>query len=414
MKLTIGADPEFLFMRTPTTYCSAHTETCFKSLSSTAKVGRDGARIPVEIRPSPFPYEKLDLFFREIKTLMKQMGRYVSSHEWYGLYGGSYPCGHAIGGHIHFGFNYTMNSKSTILKRLDDYLAPILLLLAEKDPFIRRASSGYGRLSKMESKSYGFEYRTPYCFLTTEEATKGIFTLAGLIVKKHRELPDLRVLRDSEREWNRCNKTHFFKLYKEKIKPNLMKIIRNTLSKHRRYQLRIYSVLNHVDRGNLLTMGNVLHNFFPNKFEKAGHYLRDNIQYATRIVLENIKKAIESSISRSLLCYLSRPLFIYSIEDSYCNEPIIFVDSYFKTFFRSVMRSEENTLKNYIMKELTHGDFRIRFGTGIDGQSGWDSLYGIGITRRLINDWKTGQLSLIHILLNLTKLLNTKSHQRSR
>lgn len=414
MKLTIGADPEFLFMKTPTKLSSAHTETCFRSLSPTAKIGRDGARIPVEIRPSPCSYGNLEPFFKEIKALIKQMGRYVSSHEWFGLYGGSYPCGHPLGGHIHFGFNCRNYDISSIIRRLDDYLSPILLLLADKNSFLRRVDSGYGKLSKAENKAYGFEYRTPYCFLTTEEATKGIFTLAGLIVKKYKSLPNLKI-RDYSYEYNKCNKKYFYDFfYKKQIRPNLLKIIKDTLSKHKKYQMRIYSVLNHVDRGNLLTMGNVLYNFFPDKFEKARNQITDYLKFGSGRYMDLIRdRIIYTFFDNNLQSYFKYPLYIYGIPMSHCDSSAIFIDGQFKSYFNSIIATNEHVAKELISgsKDL---DFKIVFGR-IGNNCNFPSEYtcGIGISRKIREEWNNCNFPLISVLVDLIKVLNERSMGRS-
>ncbi|HHT26468.1 MAG TPA: hypothetical protein GXZ82_04385 [Firmicutes bacterium] len=110
---------------------------------------------------------------------------------------GSVPDGtFPTGGHIHFS---RVPLSTVLLKALDNYLAiPLLLLEDPARSLIRRPR--YGFLGDIRVKSHGgFEYRTPFSWLTSPVLALGALCLAFVIAKEHTRLTrdyftDLRYL----------------------------------------------------------------------------------------------------------------------------------------------------------------------------------------------------------------------------
>lgn len=90
----------------------------------------------------------------------------------------------SVGGHIHFGHPFLLNSKPEkrkaytprIIKNLDNLLA-IPSMFFEDDEYSkwRKQSMGYGKLGDVRYQDWGIEYRTLPSFLNSRELTEVIF-----------------------------------------------------------------------------------------------------------------------------------------------------------------------------------------------------------------------------------------------
>lgn len=420
MKLTMGADPEFLIIKKDGYYVPA-TQTKFNSSRTTAEIGCDGCGTPLEIRPKPFPYSRIDLFFKEIEKLLSKAGKYFAntkiirgiSTELMGLKGGSYPFGQALGGHMHFGFDANKHRVDRIIKKLDDYIAPILLLLSNKDDFLGRVNNtSYGRLGQekngMEYKNYGFEYRTPYTFLTTREMTKGIFTLAGLIVMKYDELPHLHVYQDYLRKYRACDKKAFFHLYKTKIKPNLYRVLKKALSKHRDYQLRIFSVFNHIETNNILKMGNVLHNYFPKKFTKFGSPIWNNLFFSDEEIIPKLRMDMMRQSRCSSYVYrnanIDESIYIYGTKNTKpSGKELVISTPLLGHILLCLKKAKKSSIKH--VSGLARSEFKYIIGR--KGAS-WNYKFAIGISRSFRRYWYDGGFDLPRYISILINFINQK------
>lgn len=137
----------------------------------------------VELRP-PAASEPEQLF-RRICRLMQMAKQKIgdSSLQW--IAGGMPFSGYPTGGHIHFsGVPLT----SLLVRKLDAYLALPFALV--EDESCRKRRPRYGFLGDVRVKAHGgFEYRTLPSWLVSPQMTRGVLTLAWLIVSEHEALP---------------------------------------------------------------------------------------------------------------------------------------------------------------------------------------------------------------------------------
>jgi len=137
VKVTIGCDPEFeVFIGGRIVRAEDYTPGYHED------VGCDGAGSQLEIRPEP-SVSHVQLV-RNIHNLLMKASRV---YHIIGVKGDHDP----LGGHIHFGIFPSGN----LIKMLDDFIGKPLR--SESG----HARHGYNRLSAIEPKPWGFEYRTP-------------------------------------------------------------------------------------------------------------------------------------------------------------------------------------------------------------------------------------------------------------
>lgn len=185
MGLQLGMDPEFVFVRDDNHLerASAHVRT------GNARFGTDGVSSIAELRPRPFEEPK-DIV-NELRAIMRgtiSRKRNLMNYKWRA---GSYFAGYSLGGHIHFGFNdghdYYSGGSTKINKirnALDSFVAPIVLLMEDKTEAIKRRQSSYGRLGNVESKQWGFEYRTLPSFIVSPTVTEGVLALSKVVASE--------------------------------------------------------------------------------------------------------------------------------------------------------------------------------------------------------------------------------------
>ena len=114
------------------------------------RIGVDGDVNKLELRP--LPAESAKDFARNFKSLV------VEFHAKYpGLQLHVVSDKVSLGGHLHFGMYKPMTPSASVLRMLDDILGKRVLPLSGKF----REQSKYYKLSAYETKSWGFEYRTP-------------------------------------------------------------------------------------------------------------------------------------------------------------------------------------------------------------------------------------------------------------
>jgi len=156
IEILLGMDPE-LEVWHQNSYVKAN-----ELLPFSGHLGTDGSGCQVELRPSPSPNE--DKLVENIKDLLIRFHR---SYPNYNLLvsGDKYP----LGAHIHF--NLPMDRNFILI--LDDFLGQWLLPLSGK------ARSHYKHLSNVETKIYGFEYRSlPSAILLTPEILTTVLKIA--------------------------------------------------------------------------------------------------------------------------------------------------------------------------------------------------------------------------------------------
>ena len=149
---------------------------CIKS-SQSAQIGLDFSSGPVELRPTQgLDEEELTNNFKRLFVTLKN-DKLRNRHN-FSVIGDK----HAIGGHIHFGVGGRYEPTKRLLELLDFYIGRKLLTLSGK------ARENYKRCSNKESKSYGFEYRTPpasYC--ENPKIFKLVIKIARLVFTKYSE-----------------------------------------------------------------------------------------------------------------------------------------------------------------------------------------------------------------------------------
>lgn len=171
--ITLGADPEFevindgCVIMCPTTVVKGN----FNDMRLVEKVGTDGARTQIELRPDPAltPEELVG----NIRTLFEDINHYHISAK-----GQGYP----IGGHIHFGLvkqNGLPNKlpvNQDFLRLLDIYLGNLLVSLSGQ---ARGQYTQLGTNGGYRDQPHGFEYRPlPACVFAEPELCRIILKIA--------------------------------------------------------------------------------------------------------------------------------------------------------------------------------------------------------------------------------------------
>lgn len=176
-ELMIGLDPEFLLTKDSVKIdCSEVVPA-----SSTNPVGTDGEMAGYkdigEFRPTQGAPKDL---FKTMKGLLAELSVMIrdnGSHSTAKVYcGGGKKLSKAIGGHIHF----NIPSSKELVRLLDDFVGKPLLAMKGAE---RSGGSSYGRLSAIEVKPYGFEYRTPPSFIGRPEIFEGVVAVSYCLAK---------------------------------------------------------------------------------------------------------------------------------------------------------------------------------------------------------------------------------------
>lgn len=177
-QLMVGADPEFV-VRDPITGAIVDYSGLESFSNSFGALGTDAGPC-AEIRPSPGSPRQVT---ENIGALLRQAlkGRYADKIL---LAGGGRDWSYSTGGHIHFNVHWRgEDEKNRILKLLDRYIG-IPMKLLPGGPRNGNQNAGYSVLSAYDSKSYGFEYRTPPSWLTDPRLTEAVLSVGYLIADK--------------------------------------------------------------------------------------------------------------------------------------------------------------------------------------------------------------------------------------
>ena len=176
-ELMIGLDPEFLLTRADGTKMD-----CSEIVPASASnpVGTDGEargyRDVGEFRPKEGSPKVLKDNMKGLLTELGIMIRDRGSNTEKVYAGGGKPLSKAIGGHIHF----NIPSSKELVRLLDDFIGKPLLAMKGSE---RSPGNSYGKLSAIEAKPYGFEYRTPPSFIGKPDLFEGVVAVAYCIAK---------------------------------------------------------------------------------------------------------------------------------------------------------------------------------------------------------------------------------------
>lgn len=183
--MTIGADPEFGFLKDgtlviPNTVISG---------GGGGEFGIDGAGSVAELRP-PHDDNPRGL----VNNIQKVLAAGYKTHEgsqklfWKA---GDMAADHPIGGHIHFGSPKLISNEMlriNVTTALDRTVALVALMVAEPEEALnRRRGSGYGGVGNSRQQSWGMEYRVLGSWLTSPEEALAICSLAYLVAQYHED-----------------------------------------------------------------------------------------------------------------------------------------------------------------------------------------------------------------------------------
>lgn len=230
-QLTIGADPEFLFLDSKGNVASARA--LIPNDNGASHFGVDGAGMAGEIRPGPSTDPKVVV--GNIQRALKSGARRIAATRKYKWVGGSTL--HPIGGHIHFGTaKFGQVDYRHLAASLDHYLAiPLLAIECKSEATGRRMGSGYGSLGDMRAQNWGYEYRTAGSWITSPAVAISALSLAkviacdalaGKILSEDLWAIDNNKFREAmishkitDKAWERIKKMSLFKKYEEAIFP---------------------------------------------------------------------------------------------------------------------------------------------------------------------------------------------------
>ena len=176
-ELMIGLDPEFLLTRADGTKMD-----CSEIVPASASnpVGTDGEaqgyRDVGEFRPKEGSPKVLKDNMKGLLTELGVMIRDSGSNTEKVYTGGGKTLSKSIGGHIHF----NIASSKELIRLLDDFIGKPLLAMKGSE---RSSGNNYGKLSDIESKPYGFEYRTPPSFIGKPDLFEGVIAVAYCLAK---------------------------------------------------------------------------------------------------------------------------------------------------------------------------------------------------------------------------------------
>lgn len=209
-EVTIGADPEFLFVKESGIVVPAN-----KYFRHQGHFGTDAYSTLAEIRPQPSSNPKEVV--SNMKAIMKE-GLMKSLDLWHlNWRAGSYYNNCYLGGHIHLGFDYSRLTKERAVSALDYFLAPFVLLM-EDSREARRRRRNFGRLGDYHDHSYGIEYRVPSSFIVSPTITEQVFALAKTItIEANNRKLSIPLVGSVERDkFLECDKAYFRGVTKER------------------------------------------------------------------------------------------------------------------------------------------------------------------------------------------------------
>jgi hypothetical protein len=177
----IGCDPEFEIVDESGQIISANAYLKREhiSTSSTSRIGVDHAGGPMEIRPKPGApaevAEDIEKIFVEFNKIYPTAELSASSSMM------------SVGGHIHIGFKKNKMAQAVtpptgLMKLLDMFIGhPLYVTNGD-----RRRNGSYGSMGDYETKTYGFEYRTPpSTYMQDKTMTTIVFKVAKGIVESY-------------------------------------------------------------------------------------------------------------------------------------------------------------------------------------------------------------------------------------
>ena len=173
----IGLDIEF-GVRKNGQFMPAH-DVFSREIGTSGTIGLDGHPQTGELRPDA------STNLVEVVTNMYAAFKYVNDifvENHITLHAGQWRDGKAIGGHVHFGIGEAnIGRRSAIVPYLDHFLDKIVSNKTDDAAEKRlRIERGYGELSAIRSKPYGFEYRTPGSFIHNPQLSMVYLTLSKL------------------------------------------------------------------------------------------------------------------------------------------------------------------------------------------------------------------------------------------
>jgi len=201
MSITVGCDPEFLAVSVNTGSVVSFRGNC---VNEHGNVGSDHGGSVGELRPT-FGSPK-----QVVEHIRAQMAWIKASYpDIQIIAGGGRGYGHSIGGHIHIGGIKLQGSYSSFTRQRNrnmralqiDSMNPEHKLIYALDFFIGRrmkkvqggqrgGSGNYGAPSDIESKTHGFEYRTPPSWLTDPTLAESTLVVAQKIAELWQTKPN--------------------------------------------------------------------------------------------------------------------------------------------------------------------------------------------------------------------------------
>lgn len=159
-------------------YIPAH-EIFSREIGTSGRFGLDGSPRISEMRPAES--ENIIELVTNIYTAFKYVDDLFTENR-VTLHAGHYKSGQSIGCHVHFGIGEdNIGRRNAIVPYLDHFLDKIVSNKTDNMEEKRlRLNSGYGELSAVRSKPYGFEYRTPGSFIHNPQLSMVYLTLAKL------------------------------------------------------------------------------------------------------------------------------------------------------------------------------------------------------------------------------------------
>ncbi|MHA1281995.1 MAG: putative amidoligase domain-containing protein [Promethearchaeota archaeon] len=340
---TIGGDLEVIILDSSGREMIPANQTIFNSTSSTAWFGRDGSGPIAEIRfpYSRNPYTLIINVERSINIFIKS--RLFQQKKSSGLIAGFYRFSKPLGGHIHFG----ISPNDDMIKKLDYYLAiPVLLISDPYELKQRTLYTSYGKLGAFRRKSYGFEYRTLGSFIVDPEIATEIFSLAGIIVEKYRNLPQVEITEQIKNRYNNADKDFFFQKHLPQIKKDLFKLTMKEFSHWPWIISKICQFFRRIDAKEIKisSQKELLHQWSKYTPKK---YIFNNDDY-----LANIKSMILNKIGHQ--CYLCDDLLIYGAKKSRSSEKyVIFLNR--ELFRKAKFLLGTEKIKKYHIQEGCFG-----------------------------------------------------------
>ena len=302
--MDIGADPEFFLIDKHGRVKKAKHVPFFNKVGEKQRIGRDGGRIPVEIRPPPFTITKLPLFIHEIEDILREISLFCNKKGYTIRAGASDEYkddSYAIGGHFHLGSNklhhvgnqrsgrymsydeYTNNIRrereqerqkyrhqellqkqntNKMVRVFDTYFIPLTLFLIDLDEIYNRRYNGYGILGDYRRQKWGIEYRTPYSFIISPFLTRSLYAIVSLLAYNYKQIKI-----KSDIEWRfkkfyeeQSGSMKKLKLIYDNIKPQLLKLIKYN-NPNPIYTSDILSLFNIIERGKRCKSLDVLKNY---------------------------------------------------------------------------------------------------------------------------------------------------------